>query len=324
VKQFQYKALVVGTFGNLDSGIPDRSGIYLIRNRHSRKVYVGSALNIRKRLREHQRTLLAGNHKNRHLQAACAKSGIESFRAEIVAFVEPSEATLLAAEILWMERLDCRNNESSYNICPVAGTRRGAVASPETCARIGRAKRGNQNRKGAVVPQEMRDRIAEKLRGRKATAESRANQSKARKGKKPTAEAIERRAAGRRGRPCAAEQRARISATLKGRKVPAEVVAKRSATLRRKRAEGWKRPPVSEETRAAISAKNKGRKLSPETRAKMSAAKKGLSMPDDRKARIAVQMRQIWSARKDGLLHSPVKGRRGKTPRDRDRGSGDS
>lgn len=56
-----------------------QQGIYKITNRINRKIYIGSSINISKRLKEHLRCLLRNTHRNSKLQNAVNKYGIENF-----------------------------------------------------------------------------------------------------------------------------------------------------------------------------------------------------------------------------------------------------
>ena len=55
-------------------------GIYRILNTINNKFYIGSSVNLRKRLYEHRRLLRLGKHENYHLQNAFTKYGEENFQ----------------------------------------------------------------------------------------------------------------------------------------------------------------------------------------------------------------------------------------------------
>jgi len=78
--------------------------------------------------------------------------------------------------------------------------------------------------------EEAKRAISEKNKGKKRTAEHKANYSKPK-----TAEHAEKIRQANLGRPYDAERSAKISATLKGRKLSPETIAKREATKRLKR-----------------------------------------------------------------------------------------
>jgi group I intron endonuclease len=67
------------------------SGIYGIKNIVNNKIYVGSALNIKKRWYEHKYKLKYNKHANKHLNDACNKYGINNFEFIIIERVEPSK-----------------------------------------------------------------------------------------------------------------------------------------------------------------------------------------------------------------------------------------
>ena len=68
--------------------IPRKSGIYQIRNLVNGKVYVGSAVNLQHRRREHRSDLRNGTHHSIKLQRAYNKYGESSFAFEILEYVE--------------------------------------------------------------------------------------------------------------------------------------------------------------------------------------------------------------------------------------------
>lgn len=66
-------------------------GIYCIKNLINNKVYIGSSVNIKGRLREHKRALLNGVHHSRHLQKSWDKYNEASFEWNILEFItDPS------------------------------------------------------------------------------------------------------------------------------------------------------------------------------------------------------------------------------------------
>jgi group I intron endonuclease len=108
-----------------------KSGIYRILNTVNGKPYLGSAVIIPNRWREHKRTLRKGTHKNLHLQAAWNKYGEEAFVFNIVELVE-DKSQLLKREQYWIDFYEAYNPEKGYNVCQVAGNSAGRTFSPET------------------------------------------------------------------------------------------------------------------------------------------------------------------------------------------------
>lgn len=106
-------------------------GIYLIRNRVSGKVYVGSASNLSKRWSRHRKDLRAGKHSNVYMQSAWNKDGEQAFTFSILEIhARVDEALLTTSEQFWMDAYQCYRNEHGYNLCPVARSSRGRPGKP--------------------------------------------------------------------------------------------------------------------------------------------------------------------------------------------------
>lgn len=97
--------------------IPKVSGIYAIHNKITDGVYIGSAINLKSRLKDHSKCLRYNKHKNPHLQNSFNKHGIESFSFQILELCEPKD--LIKFEQAW---LDLKFGNNCYNICPTAGS----------------------------------------------------------------------------------------------------------------------------------------------------------------------------------------------------------
>ena len=96
--------------------IPKKSGIYQIRNLVNGKIYVGSSINLRKRLKDHFRDLRNNRHVNQHLQKAYNKYGLDKFVFEVLEYVEKD--MLLEREQYYIDTLNVVNE--GYNIRPIA------------------------------------------------------------------------------------------------------------------------------------------------------------------------------------------------------------
>ena len=88
-----------------------RCGIYKLVNQINGKKYIGSSNDVHRRLKEHKRQLLKGNHCNAHLQSACLKYGISSFKAFLITTCDRKE--LLSTE---QRCLDAEDFSKLYNI----------------------------------------------------------------------------------------------------------------------------------------------------------------------------------------------------------------
>jgi len=96
------------------------SGIYQIRCNTNGKIYIGSAVNMLARWAYHRRSLLRGVHKNQHLQQAWNKYGEENFEFTVLEYVK--RAFLLRAEQEWIDKSQCTDRKSGFNIYPIAGS----------------------------------------------------------------------------------------------------------------------------------------------------------------------------------------------------------
>ena len=96
--------------------IPNKSGIYQIRNLVNSKIYVGSAVNLHKRALSHFNALKRNAHANKKLQGAYNKYGLDKLVFEVLEYVEKD--TLLEREQYYIDTLNAVNE--GYNICPVA------------------------------------------------------------------------------------------------------------------------------------------------------------------------------------------------------------
>ncbi len=105
-------------------------GIYVIRNKDSGKVYVGSSVNISKRWRHHLSDLRLEKHHALRLQRSWNKYGESAFFFEIVEnLIDPS--ILIKREQYWIDAYKAINPINGYNVCPAAGTVRGTKRTDE-------------------------------------------------------------------------------------------------------------------------------------------------------------------------------------------------
>lgn len=85
-------------------------GIYMLLNTKNGKKYIGSSINIRKRLWEHRANLRHNHHHNPHLQASWNKYGEESFEYSILEIC--NEEVRFEREQFYVNTLN-----PEYNIC---------------------------------------------------------------------------------------------------------------------------------------------------------------------------------------------------------------
>ena len=97
-------------------------GVYSIRNVKSKKVYVGSSVDVQRRFIHHRCLLNRGKHWNTHLQASFYKHGLESFTFELLEVCLIGD--LVLREQFWIDSLKAFGR-GGYNMLPAAGSTRG-------------------------------------------------------------------------------------------------------------------------------------------------------------------------------------------------------
>lgn len=230
-----------------------RMGIYMIYNVLANKYYVGSSVDIDRRLAGHFAKLRKGVHDNVHLQRAFNRDGEGAF---VCGFLEEVEHRndLTKAEQVWIDSI------GDYNICKVAGNTLGWVPTEDTRAKMRAAQSGENNPMFGKKRPEIAELMSKVHKGRRLTEEHKAKMSAALKGNRgcwddPEKAAKVREAArrGRTGKPHDAEARRKMSEKARGRKLTAEhkrKIAEKSALQRH-----------SEETKKKIGDLKRGKKL---------------------------------------------------------------
>lgn len=105
-------------------------GVYSITNKVNGKVYIGSAVDFKKRWGAHKRCLKKGVHPNSYLQKAWNKHGSVSFIFAVLEY-ELDPKKLLEIEQRWMDLYQAHNRHLGYNITPEAGSTAQMWADPE-------------------------------------------------------------------------------------------------------------------------------------------------------------------------------------------------
>ena len=90
------------------------TGIYKILNKVNNKIYIGSAVDIKKRWRDHKRVLIHNKHENSHLQSAWDKYGNDAFDFSIV--LECNRNDLLIKEREFISLFKSNDYNYGYNI----------------------------------------------------------------------------------------------------------------------------------------------------------------------------------------------------------------
>jgi len=117
------------------------SGIYQITNTINGKIYIGSAVHFYSRWMNHLSSLRRGLSNCRLLQNAWNKYGESAFKIQVLLICEKEE--LIHYEALFIELTKANDRRHGYNIAK-AGNRIGCLHTPETKARISKAKAGKK------------------------------------------------------------------------------------------------------------------------------------------------------------------------------------
>lgn len=116
-------------------------GIYCIENMVNGKKYVGQSVNLKDRLYGHKTKLKHNKHKNRHLQFAVNKYGLENFTFNIIE--ECDVAHLDERERYYISLYKSDNEAFGYNIEP-GGSRSIKTMSKQTRTKISESLKGRE------------------------------------------------------------------------------------------------------------------------------------------------------------------------------------
>lgn len=221
----------------------DNQGIYAICCDANSKVYIGSARNIKNRLKRHKTALTKGTHHSIKLQRAWGKYGEDSFTFSLIERVfDPND--LVPREQAWFDFLCPAVN--GYNISPTAGSSLGTKRAPiseETRVKMSSSQQGRKHNPETLI------KIGNAHRGTKKTDEAKKKISEKAIGRKQSEETISKRVAKNKGQKRTEKQCLTNSKSKMGHK-------------------------LSEETKDKIRQKAIGRKTSDETKEKLSRANK--------------------------------------------------
>jgi group I intron endonuclease len=152
------------------------SGIYAIVNNTTNSMYIGSAVNIPRRLNTHRQLLRKGKHYSAHLQNAYRKYSPEVFSYEVIEFVDDKTA-LIAKEQLWIDFFS-----PAYNKRKKANSPLGIKHTEETRAKMSLAH------KNKIFTEEHRANISAAKKGVSMSESQKTLLSQIHKGKTITSE----------------------------------------------------------------------------------------------------------------------------------------
>ena len=124
------------------------------------KLYIGSAINLEKRQKEHFSRLHKNTHSNKHLQSAYNLYGKDCFVFSVLFSTTCIEA-LIDIEQLYIDSYDFEKD--LYNITPTAGSQLGIKHSQETKDKLRQANLGI----GRLHTEQSKEKLRKALRGNK-------------------------------------------------------------------------------------------------------------------------------------------------------------
>lgn len=188
----------------------DISAIYAIRHKESGRMYVGSAVRLHARWRQHRNQLRNNRHHSRYLQAAWAKYGESAFEFLILEAVDDC-GDLLVRENHWIDEKKSSDSQHGFNCCPTAGSQLGMRHSDEARAKMSAAHAGRQK------TDEHQQAINAALKGRQLSEQCKKKLSAARTGSTHSDETRAKMSNARKGKTASVESRAKIAAAMKQR-----------------------------------------------------------------------------------------------------------
>ncbi len=151
----------------LKTTFKNKIGIYCIINTENSKNYIGSSMNLYKRIYEHRRLLKLNKHYNKRLQNAWNKYGEDYFICNVIKTFESIEyQNLLNIETKYIEEYDSFTN--GYNILKEGIGTHGVEFSEERKQKISKANKGRiAHNKGTSMSKEQKDKLKKVNRERR-------------------------------------------------------------------------------------------------------------------------------------------------------------
>lgn len=211
-------------------------GIYCVENMVNNKRYIGQSVDLKSRLYHHKSNLKNNKHKNRHLQFAVDKYGIDNFKFYIIE--ECSVECLDERERYYISLYRSDNEDFGYNVEP-GGARGLKTMSDGTKSKISAALKGRKFTQGhrqkigeanhnRIISEETRKRMSvhhqnmaganNPMFGKRHSEETKKKISEA--NKNPSDETRKKISEASKGRVCSEETKKKISDAVSGPKHP--------------------------------------------------------------------------------------------------------
>lgn len=140
------------------------AGIYSIKNLFNNKQYIGSSLDLNRRIKKHLNDLRKKKHDNEYLQRSFNKYGESQFEIYIIEQCEESELTEL--ENTWMKHYKSTNRKYGFNLAE--DPRHPGRLCKEAREKISKAKSGkNHHFWGKELSKEHKIKVSDSLIGNK-------------------------------------------------------------------------------------------------------------------------------------------------------------
>lgn len=170
------------------------SGIYCIQNNITGKRYIGSSIDVKRRLSEHRSDLRSGKHANPYLQASFNSHGESEFTFSLVEKVD--KPNLASREKYWIDYYDSFISNNGYNVeapyrgpvleetkAKISAANKGKVRTPEMRKAASLARKGQVPWNKGLTKEDPRVQKYSRVTGEfKHTEETKAKISKNRKG----------------------------------------------------------------------------------------------------------------------------------------------
>ncbi len=116
----ELRSILKAVYGELKSK-PVISGCYAIFCNDEKNYYIGSSMDIKKRISAHISELWRGWHTNGNLQMAFDKYGVNSLKFIVLEECKADKDALIESENKWMDIVRTFSKKELYNVQPQAG-----------------------------------------------------------------------------------------------------------------------------------------------------------------------------------------------------------
>lgn len=160
-------------------------GIYIIKNKVNKKLYLGKTIHIEKRRKEHLNRLRRGKHENKYLQRAFNKYGEQNFIFDVL--IKDNSLTddeLDSLEIMYIRLFNLKDSNYGYNLTYGGGGSVGYKATEEQRRKRSIKSKGKNNPfYGKKISKEQREKMNDGIRKVTKTKEYREKMSIVMKGR---------------------------------------------------------------------------------------------------------------------------------------------